>query len=209
MIDRLLAYFFHRLYHGLAIFYDAVSWIVSFGQWREWTKAALPFIRGTRILELGFGPGHLQRAIADLGLVSAAIDESPQMARLARKRLLQRGKFHGQLARAMTQSLPFRSEVFDSLIATFPTHYILEPRTLSEAHRVLCHTGRLIVLPAAWPESKLLSLLYRITGESSRESQSQFLEKWKTPFEQAGFDTILKILEVKSGRLLIILATKR
>ncbi len=209
MLKRLLAFFFHHLYHGLAIFYDLVSWAVSFGHWNTWTKSALTEISGTRILELGFGPGHLQRALAALRADSAAIDESPQMARLARRRLIQHGQYRGQLARAVAQALPFRNESFDSLIATFPTPYILDPRTLSEAHRVLRNGGRLIVLPAAWPNSRLLTWLYRVTGQSPLEAQNQFLKQWATPFEKAGFDTTTKILEVQSGRLLLILATKR
>lgn len=209
MLTRLLAFFFHHLYHGLANFYDWVSWTVSFGQWNAWIKLTLTEISGTRILELGFGPGHLQRAIADLGLDSVAIDESPQMARLARRRLIQRGQYRGQLARAVAQAMPFRGESFDSIVATFPTRYILDARTLSEAHRVLRGTGRLIVLPAAWPRSRLLNWLYRVTGESPLEAQSQFLKEWTGPFEQAGFDTTQKIIELRSGRLLLILATKR
>ena len=65
LIARLLNFFYRHLYHGLAFAYDAVAVLVSFGQWVEWTKATLPFIEGTRLLELGHGPGHLQRLLLD------------------------------------------------------------------------------------------------------------------------------------------------
>ena len=61
LIARFLNFFFHHLYHGLAFAYDLVAAIVSFGQWNEWTKTIIPYIEGTLLLELGHGPGHLQR----------------------------------------------------------------------------------------------------------------------------------------------------
>jgi hypothetical protein len=36
----------------------------------------VPFIEGTRILEIGHGPGHLQRFILSQNLDSVAMDES-------------------------------------------------------------------------------------------------------------------------------------
>ena len=65
--------FFHLLYHPFAFTYDLVAAVVSFGQWKNWGQSILPFIDGTRILELGHGPGHLQRFLLDLKLDPVAI----------------------------------------------------------------------------------------------------------------------------------------
>jgi len=215
LIARLLDFFFHHLYHGLAFTYDPVAWIVSFGHWIEWTKTTLPFIEGTRILELGHGPGHLQRLLLDPstslragpGLFAVGLDESPQMGRLAHRRLVRAG-WRPNLMRGLGQSLPFRDGAFDSIIATFPAPYIVEPQTLSEARRVLRNGGRLIVLLAAWPKNRLLHWLYSVTGESPSESLAIVKARIVQPFVHAGFDVSAETLEVKSSVLLLVLARK-
>jgi ubiquinone/menaquinone biosynthesis C-methylase UbiE len=207
-VSRLLAFFFHHLYHSLAFAYDAVAAVVSFGQWIKWTKATLPFVQVTRVLELGHGPGHLQRLFPTLGLFAVGLDESAPMGRLARRRLVRAGNAHPNLVRGLGQSLPFPAETFDSLVSTFPAPYITEPLTLSEAHRVLRNGGRLIVLPAAWPRNPLLKWLYHVTGESPAQTLEIIKEKWSQPFVRAGFEVRVETVEVKSSGLLFIIATK-
>ena len=207
---RFLAFFFHQLYHGLAFAYDLVAAVVSFGQWIGWTKTTLPFIEGTRVLELGHGPGHLLRALLQLpnfGLV-AGLDESPQMSRLARRRIVQSGCASPNLARGIGQALPFAAGSFDSIVATFPAPYIAEARTLEEARRVLRSGGRLIVLLAAWPKSGILRWAYRVTGESPAEGAAILKEKIKSILARAGFHAETQIIEVKSASLLTIVAKK-
>ena len=207
MITRFLRFFFRHLYHELAFTYDHVAETVSFGHWNEWTRTVLPYIEEICILEIGHGPGHLQRILADSGRVTAGLDESAQMGRLAHRRL--RGaRLPVRLTRGLAQNLPFPAETFDSLVATFPSEYIFDPRTLVEARRVLKVGGRFIVLPAGWPKNPLLGWLYRVTGESPAEAREVVKQKWSQPFVRAGFETETRILEVKSGTLLIILATK-
>ena len=207
MITRFLRFFFDHLYHGLAFTYDFVAATVSFGHWKEWTRTVLPFLEGTRVLELGHGPGHLQRILLDRGLVAAGLDESAQMGRLAKRRL--RGaRLPVHLTRGVAQHLPFPAETFDSIVSTFPSEYIFDDRTLAEARRVLKRGGRFIVLPAGWPKNPFLGWLYRITGESPHETREVVKQKWTQPFLRAGFETEARILEVQSGTLLIILAGK-
>lgn len=223
LIARLLKFFFHHLYHGLAFAYDAVAGGVSFGQWVEWTKATLPFIEGTRMLELGHGPGHLQRLLLEtrspkspdfgqsretLPSTVFGLDESSQMGRLARRRLLRAGHAHPNLARGLGQNLPFRDAAFDSIVATFPAEYIFEAKTASEARRVLRNGGRLIILPVAWPKNRFLTWLYRVTHEAPSEALNVVKAKIGQPFVRAGFEVKVEVLEVKSSVLLIILAQK-
>ena len=230
LIARLLNFFYRRLYHNLAFAYDAVAALVSFGQWVEWTKATLPFIKGTRILELGHGPGHLQRLLLetrspkssrstpvgpDFGqsretLPSAVfgLDESSQMGRLARRRLVRAGHAHPNLTRGLGQSLPFRDAAFDSIVATFPADYIFAAQTAAEAWRTLKNGGRLIVLPVAWPKNRFLTWLYRVTHEAPSEALNVVKAKIGQPFARVGFEVKVEVLEVKSSVLLIILAQK-
>ncbi len=110
LIQRFMRVFFHLLYHPLAFTYDLVAATVSFGRWKDWVYSILPFIEGTRVLELGHGPGHLQRILLDRSLVAVAIDKSAPMGTLAKRRL---GSSH-KLARALAQKIPFASQSFDS-----------------------------------------------------------------------------------------------
>ena len=207
-----MRFFFHLLYHSFAFTYDLVAAIVSFGGWNDWVLSILPFITGTRILELGHGPGHLQRFLLDLKLDPVAIDESAQMGTLAKRRL---GNTHtvlrsaqGKLARALAQKIPFVSESFDSILSTFPTEYIFDMQTLSEAQRVLRNRGRLIVLLAAWPKNPLLAWLFKVTGESPSETLDSIKSKIKASLAHTKFIFEVQIVEVKSSSLLIVIARK-
>ena len=216
LIPRLLNFFYRHLYHGLAFTYDSVAAVVSFGHWTEWINETLPFIQGTRLLELGHGSGHLQRVLLDSsssvnarsGLFVVGLDESSQMGRLAQRRIVRAGIASPRLTRGLAQALPFHADTFDSIVASFPAEYIVDPRTLSEANRVLRGGGRLIVMPAAWPKSRLLQWLYRVTGESPTEVVEIVKEKWSQHFIRAGFEVSVETLEVKSSVLLIVLARK-
>jgi ubiquinone/menaquinone biosynthesis C-methylase UbiE len=203
-IQRFMRVFFDLLYHPFAFTYDLVAAVVSFGKWNDWVRSVIPFVSGTRILELGHGPGHLQLALTTRGVDSVGIDESAPMERIAKRRLGSSQK----LARAVTQNIPFASETFDTVISTFPSEYIFDPQTLTEAHRVLRNGGRLIVLPVAFPTSGFLKWLYRVTGESPVALDEDLKERFKQPFTQAGFSVEIKTVELKSSALLIILADK-
>ena len=199
----LLNFFFKLLYHQLAFTYDVVAWVVSFGQWKNWILEVVPFIEGTRTLELGPGPGHLQRFFLNRQLDSVAIDESAPMLRLAKRNT----NGSATLARGLAQRLPFASGSFDTVIATFPAEYFVDPLTLIEIRRCLSDGGRFIVLPVAFPSHGFLKWLYKVTGESPAEGLELFKERIKQPFEQAGFDVKTHVLALSSGTLLIIAAT--
>ena len=205
----ILRFFFKLLYHQFAFAYDFVAATVSVGQWKNWIASILPFIKGTRILEIGHGPGHLQRLLLSRGLVAVAIDESAPMGHLAKRNT--DGKAH--LARALAQGLPFADASFDTVIATFPAEYIKDPLTLLEVRRCLSDGGRFIVLPVALqkgrkPLDRVMSLLFRITRQSPIDPLEVVKENLKAPFVEADFDVEVNELKVKSSLLLVITAVK-
>lgn len=159
LIRRLL----HHFYREFAWTYDVVAWGVSAGLWRHWVLALLPEARG-RVLELGFGTGYLQAALSDRpGVVG--LDASPQMARLAARRVRRQGRLP-RLARGIAQALPFAAASFDTVLATFPAEYIFDPATHAEIRRVLAPGGRLVLLPLAQLDprlyTRLIDLAYRL-----------------------------------------------
>ncbi|WKZ38992.1 MAG: methyltransferase domain-containing protein [Anaerolineales bacterium] len=204
IIQRFMRFFFNLLYHPFAFTYDLVAWVVSFGRWNDWVFSIVPFIKGTRILELGHGPGHLQRLLLSRGLFAAALDESKQMGRLAKYRIGD----SANLTRGLAQSLPYADETFESVVATFPSEYIFDPRTLSEVRRVLRSSGRLIVLPVALPKNLFLRWLYKVTGESPSEINGFIQHRLQQPFATANFHAEIEMIEVKSSTLLFVIAEK-
>jgi len=164
--------FFRLLYHEMAWTYDLVAWLVSLGHWKAWGGAAIPRLRGRRVLELAHGPGHLLVAMHNAGFAPVGLDLSPQMGKLARERL-RRAKLDVPLVRARAQALPFRAGSFDSVASTFPTEFIIHPATLTEIARVMGQGGRAVIVPgvlfnASLP-ARLLERLYTITGQQEPE----------------------------------------
>jgi len=142
----LLRPIYYLLYHQFAWAYDFVASLVSLGQWQDWVRTALPYLDG-RVLEIGFGPGHLQVEMQGRGLRPFGIDESRFMARQASRRMKKAGA-DPRLARGLAQALPYPAGTFDAAAATFPAEYIFDPRTLDEVHRVLAPGGTFVILPS-------------------------------------------------------------
>jgi ubiquinone/menaquinone biosynthesis C-methylase UbiE len=169
MWKRILRFGFGLLYNELAFTYDLVAWCVSLGKWKAWGRASMAHLRGSRVLELAHGPGHLLIALRRAGYRPVGIDLSPSMCRQASRRL-RRASLDAPLVRCRAQALPFRSGAFDSAVATFPTEYIVDPATLREAARVTGPEGRLVVVAAAklggrGPLPRLIDALYTVTGQ--------------------------------------------
>ena len=146
--------------------YDLVAGLVSFGQWPAWGRAAIPHLRGRRVLELAHGPGHLLAAMSRAEFSLVGLDLSPQMGQLALGRLRRAG-CNVPLVRARAQALPFRAGSFDSVVSTFPTEFIFDPATLKEMARVMGQGGRAVVVAgvmfnASLP-ARLLKRLYDVT----------------------------------------------
>ena len=201
-------------------------------------RSVIPFIKGNRVLEIGHGPGHLQRVLLTLrhgsgqgrGLFTVGIDESAQMGRLAKRNLArealslsapqsdlppgsQIGNPQLHLTRGVAQSLPFRDGSFDTVVATFPTEYIFEPSTLLEAWRTLAPKGRFVLLPGAVITGRglwerFMAWIFRITGQTPPNLTEILHERSKEPFGRAGFDLEIHEVDVKSSLVFILVATK-
>jgi hypothetical protein len=64
----------------------------------------------------------------------------------------------------------------------------------------------LIVLPAAFPSNGFLKWLYKVTGESPEALDDVIKERLQKPFIQAGFDVEMKMNELSSSRLIVLIA---
>ena len=160
---------FQLLYNQLAWTYDLVAWLVSGGQWSAWRRLALTHAQSGPVLELAYGTGGLFADMLEAGYKPVGLDTSPYMARLAAKRL-RKHRLPLLLARGRAQCLPFPSEHFATVIATFPTPFIFEASTLDEIYRVLRSEGKLVVvmeghLRGARSLRLLINWLYQVTNQ--------------------------------------------
>jgi SAM-dependent methyltransferase len=170
MRKRLVRFGLQLLYNELAWTYDFVAGCVSLGNWKAWGRTSIRHLRGKRILELAHGPGHLLAALKQASYEPVGIDLSPRMSRQA-ARGLRRAGIDVPLVRCRAEALPFRSGAFDAAVATFPTNFILDPRTLRDVARVTDRAGRLVIVAAASLGgrgllSKPIEALYEVTGQS-------------------------------------------
>jgi ubiquinone/menaquinone biosynthesis C-methylase UbiE len=208
---------FRLLYNELAWTYDAVSWLVSLGSWREWQRATLPFIMGNQVLEVGHGPGHMLAALKLARFSVVGLDLSPYMGQLAR------GKAAGPLVRGRVQQLPFVSATFDTVLSTFPTEFLVDPQSLSAIHRVLQPQGRFVVVPEAHltgttPLHRFIEWLFTITGQrqgpfaAPEAQQPPHLDQWdilRRQLEAAGFDMTIEQIQLPRSEVTVLLACKK
>jgi len=202
--------FFYHFYHSFAWTYDAVAALVSIGRWRDWGRASLPYLLGPRLLEIGFGPGHMLVELKRHSFQVYGLDESRQMNSMARARL-QRNSYSPDLARGRSQSLPFPTSTFDSVLACFPSEYLFNPQTLAEIRRILKPAGRLVVIPMAWIGGNTIfdraaKWLFQATGQAEAPSE-RLKDRLRPVFEQAGFNKIVIFSEqVRNSTVIIIQA---
>ena len=174
LIRTILLWCFERLYHELAWSYDAVSWLVSGGRWREWQRVAASYVFGRDILDVGCGSGRFLGDLLDRDYQAYGLDRSPQMWRRAERWLRSRGH-PGRIVGGDALELPFGPATFDCLVLTFPAPFERDPRFWSEAARVVRPGGRVVVVEGAASNSRLWpGLLERLWESRPRQSPFTF-----------------------------------
>ncbi len=209
-MNHLLRLFFQYFYHQFAWTYDIVAAVVSVGRWNRWIQTVVPYLAGRDILEIGYGPGHLQaQLLADPGLRVAGLDESRQMAALARRRVIQKGLARFKLVRGRAQDMPFPSQSFDTVVSTFPSEYIFDDRTLTEVQRILRREGRFVVVLAAWIIGRALTdrgaaWLFKVTHQAPPSPQQILSSQLEDRLREAGFEPEFVTVDLNSSLVFVV-----
>jgi len=220
----LLRLFFRLLYNEFAWTYDLVSWTVSVGQWREWQRQVIPYIVGNQVLEVAHGTGNLQIDLAAQGFKPIAFDLSPEMGRIAKRKLAGRG-LTPPFVRGNVQALPFTAKHFTTIVSTFPTEFIVDPQAVREFHRLLAPGGRIIFVPAATPATdtqvqavlpghladRLARWLFHITGQSaapSPDGREGWPPRLADTYRAAGFQIRIESIPLPRSLVFVVIAEK-
>jgi ubiquinone/menaquinone biosynthesis C-methylase UbiE len=213
VVHTFLLTFFRLLYNEFAWTYDFVAWVVSIGHWKTWVLSVLSDIECSPVLELGFGPGHLQESLFNSGFCTFGLDASKFMLGLAFNRIRKLG-FVPLMVNGYAQNMPFKNGFFQTIVATFPSEYIFREDTWKEIHRVLDINGKVVLLPAAWLTGKnvlqrLAALLFRITHQVPSASPTPAKPPQAVELiESYGFNVSYEYRELTDSTVLILCATK-
>ena len=204
-IGHLYLWACHRLYNEFAWAYDWVSWLVSLGHWWGWRKAALDYLIGPRVLEVGFGTGDLLIEMARQGWDVHGLELSPAMHRITARKTRRCGVWAPRV-RSLVQAMPFPDRTFNSIICTFPAEFIIQPPTWQEFVRVLAPDGRVVVTGISLrTDNRFLQQVVRIVFGNLEQDQHSWHERVAAA---AG----LKVTEVEHGeqpvRMPVIIAEK-
>lgn len=220
LLPFLLQFLFHQLYTTFSFGYDTFSNIISRGEWWNWTRAAIPFVRGARVLELALGSGSLHVDLYDAGYVPVGIDLSPYMLDLTRQKFQARfpnDYLVPRLVRADAKQLPFPYEYFSSLVMTFPPGFVFDGAAMRELWRVLEPNGIVIwvddpSLHARDTWSRILNAALNLSNVGANTGTEQVMQKLSAV--DGGslmqlFDWRVERVELARSHVHVFLGTKR
>lgn len=96
--------------------------------------------RDSHALEVGCGPGHIAKMMADTGAKVTGVDLAPNMVEVARE-LYPNIEFKESSA----EDLPFEGDTFDVILVNFAIHHFARPeKACAEIRRVLKPGGRFV-----------------------------------------------------------------
>ncbi len=212
MLNRLWRFGFHLLYNQCAFTYDHVSRAVSLGHWRAWQRSAMRFLPppdAGLVLELAHGTGDMQIDLHYAGYHSLALDLSPNMNKLAQKKLRRVG-LRGNFLRGHATRLPLPAEKVAAVVCTFPTAFIFHHQTLDELQRILQPGAPVCIVLAGeldgrGPLRSLIRCLYWLTGQARQLPVGSDLRSY---FGEAGLMAEAPVVQLAGSSAQLIILTK-
>ena len=154
------------MFDAIAPDYDKLNHIMSFGIDRQWRKRAVRTVADSpkplRILDVASGTGDFAIAIAKKVHPESeiiGIDLSEKMLEVGRTKV----PSNVTLQQGDVEALPFPDNSFDRVSVAFGIRNFehLE-QGLSEMHRVLCPSGKMVILELSYPDNPFLLWCYKL-----------------------------------------------
>lgn len=138
-----------KKYAAFAKYYDFVMTPL----WKVWLKKIIPYIEGSKVLEISFGTGYLMTQYVH-HFDTYGIDYSNEMIRIT-KRKLEKNNLSASISRGKVEKLPFDDNTFDTIINTMAfTGYPNGEKALNEMRRVLKKGGKLLFMDFDYPADR-------------------------------------------------------
>jgi ubiquinone/menaquinone biosynthesis C-methylase UbiE len=161
---------------------------------------------GNKVLDVGCGTGALLLNLHLAGYTAYGLDKSEDMIKICRKKFSYRALpitiFHSECT-----NIPLNNEAVDSVVATFPTDYILDEKCYKEIHRVLSNEGRLLILDEPYfikknPINYLFNFLVSFGSDRKLKDIANSLNKF-------GFETSIEIFQDTCSSVKLLVANKK
>lgn len=182
-----------------ARFYDAFSWLISFGRMPAIRKMALQAARvvpGDKVLDVGCGTGSL--AIAVKGKAGPdgevhGIDAAPEMIEVARRKADKKRVDVGFRV-GLIEEIPFPDGQFDLAVSSFVLHHLphdLKRKGFAEIRRVLKPGGRFLAVDLGPRANSLIGhLMAVLIGHKMMHRNAAELTAM---MEEAGFTEVEEV----------------
>lgn len=150
-----------RLFSTIADRYDLITVLLSYGMDRRWKRRLVslaPPLAGLRVLDLACGTGDLAFAARSAGAVVTALDITPRMIDLARRKS---GADGPRFLVGDMMALPFGNRAFDVVTTGYGLRNVPAIETsLGEIRRVLRPGGVLLSLDFNRPSNRIVRAGY-------------------------------------------------
>lgn len=192
----------------LAPVYDAI--VFPLRRMRQRVARLAGIAPGMRVLDVATGTGKQAFAFADAGADVTAIDLSPAMLRVARRKAVGRAiDFREGDARA----LPLADASFDRSCVSFGLHEMpasVRREALLELARVTRPDGRIVIVDYALPDNHLASaLVYHGVKLYERDNYAEFVKAdLRAILDEAGMVTVSET-HAAAGAIRIVIARRK
>ncbi len=198
-----------RTIRSWARFYDAASWLMTFGKapaMRKKTVALAQPADGEKVLDVGCGTGTLAialRAKVGSGGEVVGLDAAPEMIAVARDKAAKRGA-DIDFRVGLIEEIPFPDGSFDLVLSSFMLHHLPEEvrqKGLAEIRRVLKPGGRFLVVDLTVHGDSFVGHVMKLLGHAEQSNASELM----AIVDDAGFSEV-EILKSRFSQLAFVRA---